>query len=756
MGQRNGAFSLPADAENVQLVSKLPLTIPGVGGVAPEQVADVVVHKNMAYLTSWAQPFDQAAETCFRGGFWTVDISNPAAPVQLNFNRALEDNYHGEGAHAITLPDGRDILAMNNETCSLETPSRGGGFDLWDVTNPRDPRPLVFAAGDYSREFGTLVCCSRTAPGADERIAHEYHSVWMWRDGAKVYLVGVDNDEQTRTDLDIFDITNPSTPKAVAEYDLDAEFDLFENGEEVLDNDRDVDGNPLNTLLHDMVVKEIDGVPTMLASYWDGGYVLLDVSDPANAQYIGDTTFKATDPLTGLEKSTGNAHQAEFSHDNRFILAADEDFDTHRAVAQVDPGGPNEYAFDRFAPADGGRQFSSNTAVDGPTIFVGKGCNLSDYPQNGDPTKIAIVERGACDFRQRVEHAEARGYKTLIMFNDNSAGQACDWLGFIPVDGYSGDTMMLFVPRSVGMRIVGAYDPATYRCTDGGQPTTPAPAAPVDGKRLSMRAVFDGWGYAHLFRTGSGRLTEVDAYAVDEALDEDFATGFGDLSIHEWATDPNTNLAYTSYYGAGLRVVQFGDGGIEETGHYIDDAGNNFWGVEQFTTDEPQPRRLIAASDRDFGLYIFRYTGPGAPVLPPKQSPQQQQPAPTPPTAPPVATPDGVKPRIVSLSSANKSLKRLRRGRLSIRLRLDEVSRVQVTLQGRLTRKNGRRGKLQRLARTTLANVAANTTRPVTLRLSKATRKKLRRERRVPARLTFRVTDGAGNVTARTVSLTFR
>ena len=188
--------------------------------------------------------------------------------------------------------------------------------------------------------------------------------------------------------------------------------------------------------------------------------------------------------------------------------------------------------------------------------------------------------------------------------------------------------MMLFVPRSVGMRLIGAYNPATYRCTDGGQPTTPAPDVPpggLAGKRLTMRAEFDGWGYAHLFRTGTGKLTEVDAYAVDDALHEDRATGFGDLSIHEWATDPDTNIAYASDYAGGLRVVRFGDNGIDETGHYIDDGGNNFWGVEQFTTDEQQPRRLIAASDRDFGLYIFRYTGPGAPVLPPKQSQQPPQ-----------------------------------------------------------------------------------------------------------------------------------
>ena len=50
--------------------------------------------------------------------------------------------------------------------------------------------------------------------------------------------------------------------------------------------------------------------------------------------------------------------------------------------------------------------------------------------------------------------------------------------------------------------------------------------------------------------------------------------------------------------------------GLQETGAWIADGGSNFWGVEQFTT--PQGQRLIAGSDRDFGLVILRYTGPGA------------------------------------------------------------------------------------------------------------------------------------------------
>ena len=117
--------------------------------------------------------------------------------------------------------------------------------------------------------------------------------------------------------------------------------------------------------------------------------------------------------------------------------------------------------------------------------------------------------------------------------------------------------------------MLGAYNPQTYQCTEGNNAnTTPAPAAPMNGKRVALRALFDGWGYAHLYRTGSGKLTEVDSVRGRRRRStSDFATGFGDLSIHECATDPHANIAYIVV----LRRRRcgscgFGDSGIEETG----------------------------------------------------------------------------------------------------------------------------------------------------------------------------------------------
>jgi hypothetical protein len=86
--------------------------------------------------------------------------------------------------------------------------------------------------------------------------------------------------------------------------------------------------------------------------------------------------------------------------------------------------------------------------------------------------------------------------------------------------------------------------------------------------------------------------------------------GFGDLSVHEVATSPQrADLAYFSYYAGGLRVAKIANDQLTEVGHYIDVGGNNFWGVQVFTG--PDGKEYVAASDRDLGLYIFRYTGTG-------------------------------------------------------------------------------------------------------------------------------------------------
>ena len=591
---------LPPTRQNIELLGKLEPT-KQFGDIVPGQIADLAVYGKTAYLNSWNEP------TCTRGGIYTVDIKNPRAPKELGFIPALAGNYHGEGAQVITAKTKSfkgDLLAVNNELCD-DGAAKGGGFDLYDVSNPARPKVLTQGFGDFGGE-GFM-----TGEGT---VANQYHSVFMWQDGKKgrVYLVGVDNEELH--DVDIYDITNPRAPEPVDE------FDLVESFPQIVDNS----ANGEQMFLHDMVVKNIDGKQTMLASYWDAGYVKLDVSDPFNPKYLGDTSFDGPDPLTGITPPEGNAHQSEFSADNRWVLAADEDFNPYRA-------GDFSITTGQYAGKYDSQEVGGGTSVaalpdrrlNGPVVYGGYGCAGSrpvpqrsayDLQLAAGEEAILVLQRGpagdpnapedACFPGEKADSAAKAGWDAIVLVNRHLGSADADE-PFCGSGGY---------PAGLEMVTLCTTHEAFHKMFDtapqysgGSLDAAGEPAFGDVGEDVEGTSVFDGWGYAHLYRNQNGKMTEVDAYAIPESLDPDHAFGYGDLSIHEFATDPTRNIAYSSYYSGGMRVFSFGGGGLKEVGRFIDQGGNNFWGVETFTSKKYG--QIFAGSDRDYGLYLFRYTG---------------------------------------------------------------------------------------------------------------------------------------------------
>ncbi len=300
----------------------------------------------------------------------------------------------------------------------------------------------------------------------------------------------------------------------------------------------------------------------------------------------------------------GNAHQSEFTGDNQYVIGADEDFGPYALLAENVTDGTAINASSGSLT----RQLADGETITGPSVFVGRACIGDPAVPAGDPdsTDIAVVERGVCTFTEKVAAViAAGGYEAVLIFN-RTASDACNNTIGMSVEG---DIPAFGVaPRQQGFAIFGAegsYNDAECLAGDGTQ------LAPISigtaGDTLSLASTFDGWGYVHLYRNEPGKMTELDTYAVPEAHNPAFATGFGDLSVHEVATShQRDDLAYFSYYAAGFRVVSVAGGEFAELGHFIDEGGNNFWGVQVF---EHEGVEYVAASDRDFGLYIFRYTG---------------------------------------------------------------------------------------------------------------------------------------------------
>ena len=582
--QQHGAGSghLPATkTPNVDVVSKLRLK-----NVEPEKIADVAVSPdgNTAFLAAWG------GATCRHNGAHVVDISDPAAPREVAFIQAKEGSYPGEGMQSLRIDTPSftgGVLVTNNEICKDR--AGFGGINAYDVSNPAHPTPLFEGFGDT------------TAQGQGKKTANETHSVFAWDAGAKAYAVMVDNEEGK--DVDIVDITNPKMPTLVAEYDLDEKFpQILQSAPE----------NLKEVFLHDMVVKEIAGRQVMLLSYWDGGYVKVDVTDPLDISYLGDTDFTDPDPEAAESRLTvppeGNGHQAEFTKDNAFVIGADEDFAPFALRARNATDGTDLDA----GQGSGTTKLESGQAITGRSVFVGRACATDAAVPAGDPaaTDVAVVERGVCSFSEKVaEVQQAGGYDAVLVFN-RTGSEACSTPLSMNVDG----TVPAFgvAPRQQGFAIFGAegqYNEAACRAGNGSQQ---APIAlGTKGDTLTFSSYFDGWGYVHLYDRKT--MKELDTYAIPEAHDPAFAEGFGDLSVHEVATSTkDASVAYVSYYSGGLRVIDVepskrpgGGPRIVEKAAHVDAGGNNFWGVEVFTLGA---KEYVAASDRDLGLYLYEYT----------------------------------------------------------------------------------------------------------------------------------------------------
>ncbi len=583
-GQHGGnAGHIDIDNYGVDFVSKL-----GLKNVTEGKIADVGVFKNYAYLAAWG------GETCKYNGVHVVDITDVAKPREVAFIHSKEGSYPGEGVQALSIDTpafAGDVLVTNNETCNAT--AGVGGVNLYDVTDPEHPTPLTVGFGDDSVSSG----------GAENKNAHEIHSAFAWDAGDRAYVVVVDNEESK--DVDILDITNPKAPFLVKEYDLAADFP------QILQRGQGLD----EVFLHDMVVKQVNGRHVMLLSYWDGGYVQLDVTDPARATYLGDSDFTNPDP-EGVESrlltperepvpAEGNAHQAEFTRDNRFVIGADEDFAPYNLTAQNTTDGTD---IDASQGSDTPK-LASGQLLSGQAKFAGRACNGDPAPPAGNGSQIAVVERGICTFSEKVANVElAGGYTAILIFN-RTASDGCNTSLSMSVDG---DLPTFGVaPRQQGYAIFGVedqYDDAACRAGDGTQ------QAPIGlgatGDALAFSSYFDGWGYVRLFDAAT--MTELDTYAIPEAHDEAFADRHGDLSVHEVATSQvRDDLAYLSYYAGGLRVVKVDPrrGRLQEVGAWADPngLGNNFWGVETFVRGKQE---YVALSDRDFGLYILKTTKP--------------------------------------------------------------------------------------------------------------------------------------------------
>lgn len=551
-----GAGHGGSPSPELAVVGQFPVEIEGL-------TTDVWAHGNFAYMGSFDQPLCSLDLT----GIRVIDISDPTSPEQVAFIPAKPGTRNNDVkvAHLETRHFTGEILVASNEPCNapfnprqnatgMPTIPGQGGLAIWDVTDPTKPRALK----QNFFKFGV-------------------HNTFIWQQGDSAYMMVVDDDNVQ--DVHIVDITKPQAPKEIA---VTGQLDWPD-----LDSS-EIEGPAV--FLHDVWVQEnADGDMIAYLSYWDAGLVLLDVSDPADPVFLGDSTYPVPDVLSGLPPE-GNGHVAAPTEDGRVAILGDEDFGKFSVFA-VTSEGSFKVGLAQFGP-------DPLTSFPAPGDIIntgGLGCTTGDIPlAPGTGTNIALIERGACFFSTKAANAEAQGYDAYIVFNNAAGGD-----GLINMSAGTDDVITIpgiFIGNTAGTTLTLATDP-----------TLSALSSIVDGEGF-MR-VLDVSNPASIVQLG--HFATEGVFVTPEPLEND-------RTAHNVIV--RGQRAYWSWYFEGMRVVDFitcaPGGGFEsctpeEVAHFVDTGEepfslndhSNFWGV--YVHDHPDGNTYILGSDRDSGLWIF-------------------------------------------------------------------------------------------------------------------------------------------------------
>ena len=448
-----GAVRAERKARNISLVGSLALGQQG--GVVN---ADVAGYKNLAFVGKWRG-------LCPGTGVDIIDISRPSAPAKIA-DTLDASNTSMEDMEALRIGT-RDVLGIGLQDCvGAGLPAGKEGFELYDISRPGSPQLLSFfetaPSGVHELDLTT------TPGGRTLALLATPDREAITSDAAGLNGVG---------DLLILDITDPANPTLVGEWGV---LDEPELGLGFYLSVRQ--GADARTQLHS-VRANANGTRAYL-SYWDGSFIMLDISDPSNPEFLGLTGYGPDDE--------GNAHSVDEARGGNILVTADEDgapfeFEfTSNAFAGTRPAIEADFTSERIVNLPG-REMA------GEVVHVGRGCPADPSlglaapdPYLADPAgKIALIERGLCRFDNKIGRAQLAGASGVIVYNNAAGGEALVLMGGLdPVtlpDGTVVDVSIpaIFVQRSTGLALAGGTPPVTARAA----------------------AVFNGWGYMRIFDT---------------------------------------------------------------------------------------------------------------------------------------------------------------------------------------------------------------------------------------------------------------
>jgi hypothetical protein len=297
--------SKAGSAWNMELVGHNNLNLRGFN-------ADVWKYKNYAYVghwgfADWATGNDRFCPSSPNNGVAVIDVSDPANPTRV----ATLQNPTGTSAEDVVVYTaaygpltGHDVAAAGIQWCGggRHDPDAIHGLMLWDVTDATHPVQLGFYdSGCCARGVHEFEVENRTDLGRTFAYATVPAGSYPDPDNAN----GL-RDAAGKGDFRLIDITDPTKPFEVSTWKVQ------QAGGPFAAQGCDPDGN----YGHGAEPSE-DGKLVFL-SYWDSGYIRLDLTDPAHPVYTGRAAFPAN--------ADGDAHSSQYDEVRKLLFSGDEDF----------------------------------------------------------------------------------------------------------------------------------------------------------------------------------------------------------------------------------------------------------------------------------------------------------------------------------------------------------------------------------------------------------------------------------------------
>lgn len=541
-----------------------------------------------AYVGTWRGP-------CSGKGVKIVDVNDPANPELV----ALASTGPGESTEDMVVRriGGRDIMGVGVQVCGEE--GGPGGLALFDVTYPSNPKSLSFfetpAGGVH--ELDLMVRPDGRALALLSVPFVEFENVYF---GA-----------EAGGDFRIVDISDPTRPVELSNWGViaDSSLPIVAGNDEV---SSPYQGIGYYAAYYDHSARAADHGRTAYVSYWDGGVLKFDISDPSNPVLLARTTF----PFN----ADGDAHSLT-PYDyrgHRYILQNDED---------SEPLSPPVVT----STATGRKRFTGIEEPWMPTLLsdvgrvigkvhdAGDGCDATDYEgADGkvaladavDPFYVDIIEDWMvpCDIGRQVLLASKAGAKAFVS-NLISPDDAWPF-------GTDQDLSAATGMPAVQISNIDELAKKIRRSLRSGHSV-----------RISLSPRRPSYGFMRVYREGRGsdrdddgviEYREVGRFSKLPHVTGTLEAPPGQWTIHN--TEVNGNRAYSSWYSHGIvalnlenprRPTKVGQFVPPASSRYSDIFGEAFpfvWGVAiDYESD------VIYASDGRSGLWIVKPTGAARP-----------------------------------------------------------------------------------------------------------------------------------------------